>query len=64
MAIILMLVLFGLFLGIEFLNRPAKVRTPVWTNVSPVNWIYAQDGGEPYKDPMTRDLEGLFGEGI
>ena len=61
MAIILMLVLFGLFLGIEYARRPVRVSPGraitadgweeyMWTGA------YAQDGGEPY--------DNFLGEGI
>ncbi len=69
MAIILMLVLFGLFLGIEYIRRDTRIapgRAITGYSWPGYTWTgaYAQDGGEPYQDPLERDLQGLFGEGI
>ena len=61
MAIILMLVLFGLFLGVEYARRPARISpgTVITGYVWPgYEWTgsFAQDGGEPY--------DNFLGEGI
>jgi hypothetical protein len=68
MAVLLMILLFAIFISIEYVKRPAKISSNktvdhAWEGYK---WsgAFAQDGGTPYENPKERNLKGLFGEGI
>ena len=66
MAVLLMILLFAVFIGFDFVRTRhvadyiVRAGTQYTTPGYEMLGAFAQDGG----DPMERDLKGLFGEGI